>query len=143
MANALKFIISFALIAVTASLSSYFSYLGINTFYDGLILPPYNPPNQIFRFVWPVLYVLMIISFYIILTKQNNSKAVKLFIYQLILHILWCYLFFTEGLFLFAFIDLILLCITVAFMLKAFYNLSPASAFLQYPYLIWLLFAAY
>lgn len=143
MTRMLKFITSFVVVAVTASISSYFSYLGINTFYDGLTLPPLNPPNEIFRFVWPVLYVLMIISFYFVLEKENNSKAIKLFVYQLVLHILWCFLFFAKGLFLFGFVDIVLLLITVWFMLKAFYALSPAAAFLQYPYFIWLLFATY
>jgi len=143
MSNILKFVISFALIALTAGLSSYFSYLGVNTFYPSLTLPPLNPPNEIFRFVWPILYVLMIVSFYIILTKENNSKAVTLFIYQLLLHILWCWLFFTKGLFLFGFIDIILLDITVFVMLKAFHGLSPVAAYLQYPYFLWLLFATY
>ena len=143
MSHILKFAISFALVALTAALSSYLSYLGVNTFYPSLALPPLNPPNEIFRFVWPVLYVLMIVSFYIILTKENNSRAVMLFIYQLLLHILWCYLFFTQGLFLFGFIDIILLDITVLIMLNAFHSLSPAAAYLQYPYFIWLLFATY
>lgn len=143
MSNIFKFIVSFAVVAVTAALSSYFSYLGVNTFYPNLALPPLNPPNEIFRFVWPVLYILMIVSFYIILTKENNSKAIMLFIYQLLLHILWCWLFFTKGLFLFGFIDIILLDITVFIMLKAFHGLSPAAAYLQYPYFIWLLFATY
>ena len=143
MSHILKFMTSFAVIALTAGLSSYCSYLGINTFYPNLTLPPLNPPNEIFRFVWPVLYVLMIVSFYIILTKENNSRAVMLFIYQLLLHILWCYLFFTQGLFLFGFVDIVLLDITVFVMLKAFHGLSPAAAYLQYPYFIWLLFATY
>ena len=143
MSHILKFVISFALVAFTAGLSSYLSYLGVNTFYPNLTLPPLNPPNEIFRFVWPVLYALMIISFYLILIKQNNTKAVMLFIYQILLHILWCYLFFTKGLFMFGFIDIILLDFTVFTMLKAFYVLTPAAAYLQYPYFIWLLFATY
>lgn len=143
MAHVLKFMISFALVAITALLSSYFSYLGVNTFYEGLTMPPLTPPNEVFRFVWPALYVLMIISFYFVLEKENNSKAVKLFVYQLVLHVLWCFLFFSKGLFLFGFADIVLLLLTVAFMLKAFYALSPAAAFLQYPYFIWLLFATY
>ena len=143
MSNIFKFIVSFAVVALTAALSSYFSYLGINTFYPNLTLPPLNPPNEMFRFVWPVLYILMIVSFYIILTKENNSKAVTLFIYQLLLHILWCWIFFTKGLFLFGFMDIVLLDITVFVMLKAFHGLSSAAAYLQYPYFLWLLFATY
>ena len=143
MTHVLKFISSFLLVTATAGLSSYFSYLGVNTFYSSLQLPPLNPPNEVFPFIWPFLYVLMIISFYIILEKENNHNAVLLFVGQLFLHIFWCYLFFTQGWFAFAFIDLALLIWTVFVMLKKFYDLSHWAAFLQYPYLVWLLFALY
>lgn len=143
MENILKFITSFIFVAVTAALSSYLSYLGIDTFYDNLTLPPLNPPNGIFKFVWPVLYVLMIVSFYMVLEKENNMKAVKLFIYQILLHILWCYLFFAKGLFMFGFIDIVLLDITVFMMIKEFGSLNPIAGYLEYPYFLWLLFATY
>ncbi|MBR1915609.1 MAG: tryptophan-rich sensory protein [Alphaproteobacteria bacterium] len=143
MSYVLRFVLSFALVGVSAALSSYFSYLGVDTFYQNLALPPLNPPNTVFRFVWPILYILMIISFYIILNKEGNKKAVMLFVYQLFLHILWCWLFFAKGLLLYGLIDLVLLDITVLVMIKSFLRLDKTAAFLQYPYFFWLLFATY
>lgn len=143
MSYVLRFVLSFALVGVSAALSSYFSYLGVDTFYQNLALPPLNPPNTVFRFVWPILYILMIISFYIILNKEGNKKAVMLFVYQLFLHILWCWLFFAKGLLLYGLIDLVLLDITVLVMIKSFLKLDQTAAFLQYPYFFWLLFATY
>ncbi len=143
MNHVLKFVTSFALVALTAALSSYFSYVGVDTFYSTLNLPPLNPPNYIFPIVWPLLYVLMMISFYIVLNEKDNHSAVFLFAGQLFLHILWCYLFFTKGLFAFGFVDIVLLIWTVLVMIKKFYGLNQASGFLQIPYLLWLLFAAY
>jgi len=143
MSHVINFAISFVLVAITAALSSYLSYLGVDTFYDSLNLPPLNPPNTVFRVVWPILYVLMIVSFYMILSKENNRNPILLFIGQLVLHILWCYLFFTKGLFMFGFVDLVLLIWTVFAMIKSFYELEHTAAYLQIPYLVWLLFAAY
>ena len=143
MSNVIKFVISFALVAVTAALSSYLSYLGVDTFYQNLALPPLNPPNGIFSIVWPILYVLMIVSFYMVLNHDDNKKAIVLFIGQLILHILWCWLFFAKGLFMFGFIDIVLLDLMVYAMIKSFHELNHTSAYLQYPYLLWLLFATY
>jgi len=143
MSRIINFSISFVLVAITASLSSYLSYLGVDTFYDSLNLPPLNPPNAVFPIIWPILYALMIISFYMILNKENNRDAVLLFIGQLILHILWCYLFFAKGLFMFGFIDIVLLIWTVFVMTWRFYLIDKTAAYLQYPYLTWLLFAAY
>ena len=143
MSYVFRFVLSFALVGVSAALSSYFSYLGVDTFYQNLALPPLNPPNAVFRFVWPILYILMIISFYIVLNKEDNKKAVMLFVYQLFLHILWCWLFFAKGLLLYGLIDLVLLDITVLVMIKSFFGLDQTAAFLQYPYFFWLLFATY
>ncbi len=143
MQHIFKFIVSFALVALTAALSSYLSYLGIDSFYDTLQLPLFNPPRMVFPIVWPILYVLMIVSFYIVLLRQNNQSAIFLFIGQLVLHILWCYLFFTKGLFAFGLVDLVLLIWTVFVMIKKFHDLDHTAAYLQYPYFLWLLFAAY
>ncbi len=143
MNQALRFLTSLALVGITAMLSSYFSYLGVDTFYAGLNLPPLNPPNAVFPIVWPILYVLMIVSFYMILNKEDNHSAVFLFIGQLFLHILWCYLFFAKGLFMFGFVDILLLIWTVFVMIRRFYSLDKTAAYLQIPYLIWLIFAAY
>ena len=143
MSHIFRFVLSFVAVGATAALSSYLSYLGVDGFYQNLALPPLNPPNETFRFVWPVLYVLMIISFYIILDKPQNKKAVMLFVYQLFLHILWCWLFFAKGLLLYGLIDLVLLDITVLVMIMAFSKLDKAAAVLQYPYFLWLLFATY
>lgn len=143
MDHILKFVASFAVVALAAAVSAYFSYQGINTFYNTLVLPPLNPPNVVFPFVWRILYVLMIVSFYMILVRPQNQNATFLFLGQLVLHILWCYLFFVKALFAFAFVDLVLLILTLLAMIKQFYQLNHFSAYLQYPYFLWLLFAAY
>lgn len=139
----LRFVVAFFLVAVTAGLSSYFSYLGVDTFYPTLNLPPLNPPNHIFPLIWPILYVLMIISCTIVLNQEGNKKAMMLFIYQLVLHVLWCVLFFANAQFALALVCLVLLDITVFQMIQAFASLSKTAAYLQYPYLLWLLFATY
>lgn len=143
MTKFLKFTLSFGLIAIMAILSSYFSYIGINTFYPSLQMPALTPPNFVFRIVWPILYALMIASFYLILNEENNKSAVNLFLGQIVLHILWTYVFFTRGHFACGLIVLILLIFNVAVMIKKFYMLNRISAYLLYPYLIWLLFATY
>ncbi len=138
-----KFILSLALVAITALLSSYFTYNGINTFYSNLSMPALTPPNFVFSIVWPILYALMIVSFYLILNENNNQSAVNLFSAQLILHILWTYVFFTLGYFMLGLLVLIMLVLNVLWMIKKFYGLNHLASYLQYPYLIWLLFATY
>ena len=47
------------------------------------------------------------------------------------------------GLYLFAFIWLIALILIIMIMIWQFYSISPLAAYLQIPYLIWCIFAAY
>lgn len=143
MSNLIKFVISFVLVGLTALLASYFSYQGIDTFYSKLNMPPLTPPNNVFPVMWGILYALMIVSYYIILTKENNQSAVLLFIGQLVLQVLWCFAFFARGYFLFGSIIIIMLLFTVFAMIREFQELDDKAAYLQYPYLLWILFATY
>ena len=139
----LRFVVSFVLVGFAAALSSYFAYQGIETFYPMLSTPPLTPPNMVFRIVWPILYVLMIISYYIILNHENHRNASLLFVGQLFLNVLWSFLFFANGWFLYGLVCIVLLVLTVFAMIKKFHVLSHTAAYLQYPYLLWILFATY
>lgn len=143
MNNVLRFIVSFVLVCFAAALSSYFAYLGIDTFYPTLTLPPLTPPNMVFRFVWPILYVLMIISYYMVLKNANHQSASLLFVAQLFLQVLWSFLFFAHGWFLYGLICIVILIWTVFAMIREFHEINDKAAYLQYPYLLWILFATY
>ena len=57
--------------------------------------------------------------------------------------IVWTIIFFGLDLYLFAFIWLIALIFIIIIMIRQFYIVSPLAAYLQIPYLIWCIFAAY
>ena len=146
MDNLIKFLYSFFAVAITAAVSSYFVGFGMETFYHQLDLPPLTPPDAVFPVAWSVLYVLMVISFYLVLREDDDisvQKASLLFLGQLVLQMLWCYLFFYGAYFLFALIVIVLLILTVVAMIRRFKEINNVAANLQYPYLLWLLFAAY
>lgn len=146
MNKALRFLYSFCAVGITAVACSYFTQSGIALFYGSLELPMLTPPNAVFPTVWSALYALMVISFYIVLGNDNVfqvQRAALLFLGQLFLQALWCYLFFYLGYFLFGLIVIGLLLWTVWSMIKQFMAINRAAGLLQYPYFIWLLFAAY
>lgn len=146
MDKVIRFLYSFFSVAVAAFACAYFTDQGISTFYADLSLPPLTPENQVFPLVWSVLYTLMIISYYIVLNGNNIEKiqnATLLFLGQLLLQMLWTYLFFAKGLFLYSLVTIILLDFTVFEMLKSFKRINAIAAYLQYPYFLWLLFASY
>ena len=106
--------------------------------YKEMIQPTFAPPGIVFPIVWSVLYILMGISHYLV---EGNEKASTLYYYQLVLNLLWSFIFFTLKLYLLSFIWIIALIIVVVLMVKEFYNINKTSALLEIPYIIWLIFA--
>lgn len=99
------------------------------------ILPPW-----IFPVVWTILYILMGVSSYII---YEETKAIpKIYIIQLVVNLLWSFIFFKFKLFTLAFIWILLLILLVIIMIKDFLSKNKIAGYLQIPYLIWLFIAA-
>ena len=126
-------IISILIPLAVGTMSALFS--GNMSSYSILNKPAFSPPGFIFPVVWTILYILMGASSYIVYfsNSSNKSKALLLYCIQLFFNFCWSIIFFGLDLFLFAFIWLIALILIV----------NPLSAYLQIPYLIWCIFAAY
>ena len=117
---------------------------GVNNL-ENLVLPSFQPPGWVFAIVWPILYTLMGISAYLIDTSYSCYSRTCLIIYyvQLIVNLLWPFIFFVLDLRLFAFIWIIVLDILVIYMIWCFLGVNKKAAYLQIPYLLWLLFATF
>ncbi|MBS6559931.1 MAG: tryptophan-rich sensory protein [Clostridiales bacterium] len=115
------------------------------SYYEQLKKPLFAPPSFVFPIVWTLLYLLLGISFYLIQITPSpfTSTATLLYLLQLVLNFLWSPVFFSLQNTLLAFFILLLLWIVVFQMIRAFYRISPLSAWLQVPYLLWLTFAGY
>lgn len=112
--------------------------------YNELIQPSFAPPGFIFPIVWTILYTLMGISFYIVYNSNSEykTKAIIVYFIQLILNTLWTLIFFRLNLLLFAFIWILAIIVFVILMIYYFYKINKTAAFLQIPYLLWLIFAS-
>jgi len=104
---------------------------------------PINVPGIAFPIVWSILYLLMSISYYLICEKEGNDKAVRMYWIQLVINSLWTLIFFGFKAYLFAFIWLLLLLISIIIMLVEFYKVDKKAAYLNIPYLLWVIFAGY
>lgn len=113
--------------------------------YGKLIQPPLAPPGWLFPVVWTILYILMGISFYIILETDNYDKdsSYVVYFFQLIVNGLWSIFFFAFKWRLFSVIWLLLLIVLVISMITKFYKIKKVSGLLQIPYLLWCIFALY
>ena len=68
--------------------------------------PPLSPPGWLFPVVWTILYTLMGISSYLILTsgaaQKEIDKAISIYGYQLVVNFLWPTFFFNLEWYLFS-----------------------------------------
>lgn len=113
--------------------------------YEMLNKSSVSPPGAIFPIVWTILYILMGISCYLIITSgsEDTKNALIWYALQLALNFFWSLIFFNLEFYLFAFIWLLLLIIVIIIMILKFYKINPLAAYLQIPYLLWCIFAAY
>lgn len=113
--------------------------------YATLNKPALSPPSFIFSIVWTILYILMGISAYLIYSSNsaNKGNALKIYALQLFFNFGWSIIFFGFSQYLLAFLWLVVLIILICIMIKQFYAINPIAAYLQIPYLLWCLFAAY
>lgn len=134
------------IIIVTFIVGSFFSIFTMNnmdTFKE--LNKPIEVPGILFPIVWSILYLLMSISYYIVSSKNNENKkeAEVSYVIQLIINSLWSLIFFGFEAYLFAFIWLLLLLISIIVMIIRFYKVDKTAAYLQIPYLLWVIFAGY
>lgn len=118
----------------------------MNIWYENLNKSTLTPPSWVFGVVWPILYLLMTLSFLIV---QNNKKCYPFcnellyFIIQLFFNLIWTTLFFKMKCPLFALIDLILTFIFTFITYYKFNTISKLGSYLLLPYIIWMSFAFY
>lgn len=112
--------------------------------YKTIVQPDFAPPSILFPIVWTILYTLMGISSYIISSSNSYFKNDALFIYylQLLVNLLWSFIFFKFNWYFISFIWILFLIYLVYLMIRKFYSISKISAYLQIPYLLWLVFAS-
>lgn len=108
--------------------------------YQDLIKPPLAPPSILFPIIWTILYIIMGISAYII---SKKDRVPTIYYWQLFINALWSIIFFVFKWRFIAFLWIIILIISIIKMIKEFKKISPKAAYLQIPYLLWTIFAAY
>lgn len=139
-----KLIISILIPLAVGQISALLTRSSADT-YAMLSKSPLSPPGVVFPIVWTILYILMGISCYLIITSgnENTKNALTWYALQLVLNFFWSLIFFNLHFYLFAFIWLLILIVTIIIMIIKFYKINPLAAYLQIPYLLWCIFAAY
>ena len=114
--------------------------------YSEINQPALAPPSWLFPVVWTILFVLMGVALYLVLTtktREDKRGAVISFGVQLFFNFFWSLIFFNARAFLFAFVWLILLWMSIIANIYFFYKINKNAGKLLIPYLIWVTFAGY
>ena len=112
-----------------------------NNFYKNLKKPSFTPSPIVFKIVWPVLYVLMFCSSFIIISKETSlikKVSLTLFGMQLFLNLIWSPLFFLMKKIRAALLVAVLMTIITGITMFLFEKISPISSRLLIPYFLWL-----
>ncbi len=145
MNTVVKFILCIVLTLTVGAVGGIATASGVNDWYITLNKPVFNPPNYLFGPVWSLLYILMGISFYLILQSKSQvlrKRAIAVFCIQLFLNFCWSFLFFKFHLIGLAFIEIIFIWCAIITMIVVFYKINKTAAYIQIPYLLWVTFAS-
>lgn len=144
--NIKQLLICIAIPLLIGSLSAFLTRDSMTTF-SRVIKPPLSPPGILFPIVWTVLYTLMGIASYLIISsdaaKEDVQNAIFVYALQLGINFFWSIFFFNLQWYLFSFFWLLLLWTFILYTIVVFYRISKPAAYLLIPYLLWVTFAGY
>jgi len=113
------------------------------SWYDALAKPWWRPPRWLFAPAWSVLYFTIALSGWLV-WREAGLVLVPFCIYgiSLCFNAAWSACFFGLRRMDIAFADVLLLWLSIAMTIAAFYPIETRAAFLLLPYLGWVSFAA-
>ena len=138
-----KLLASLAVPLAVGGLSALLTKDSIEKF-DSLSKPALSPPGWLFPVVWTVLFVLMGLACYLVVTSgRSNRVTLTLYGVQLFFNLLWSLIFFRAEAYPAAFVWLVLLWLLISATTVLFYRISKPAGLLMLPYLLWVTFAGY
>ena len=115
--------------------------------YHFLNKPPLSPPTWVFPIAWTILYLLMGLAWFRVLTSEADQKtkdtALLFFGLQLALNFFWSLVFFNASAYLVAFIMLMAMWVLIILCTIWFFRIDRKAGWLMVPYIAWTTFAAY
>lgn len=130
---------------LVAFIGSLLTSPSVNSSWYNSVKPAITPPNGVFPVVWNILFLLIAVSLYFSWIKsknrKNKTKVAFVFGVNLILNLLWSFLFFYLQSPALAFYELIIFGASIIAMIFITHKIKKVSAYLLIPYAIWVAFA--
>lgn len=141
-----QFVLAMVLSFLPGLVGAMFSPNGLSDiWYNDLTKSVLNPAGWVFGVAWSLLYLLLGVAFYLVISNHKNKKssAYTWFIVNIILNALWSYLFFGLQMVWGGLIVIAGLISVSIFMMRSFKEINKVAGYLVIPYIVWLVFALY
>lgn len=137
-----------------AAIGGWATSSSVRGWYQTLQRPPIAPPDWVFGPVWTLLYTMMAVAVWRVWqTQPPNStpeaqaaiwrrRGLVLFAVQLLLNLLWSFVFFAWQQIDAAVVEIALLWLAIVACTAAFWKVDRLAAWLMVPYGLWVAFAA-
>jgi tryptophan-rich sensory protein len=113
----------------------------MNKWYETLNKAPWTPPNYVFGIIWPILYLLMFISFTLVFFNKKckgGCRPILFFLIQLVLNLSWTTVFFTMKQIVAGLVVITAIICIAGYTAYKFYSIDKTAGLLLVPYLLWL-----
>lgn len=140
-----RLLASLVVCQIAGVLGSFFSVRSISEWYPHISKPWFTPPDWVFAPVWTLLFLFMGIAAFLVWEQVSQKpavkKALKLFLAQLALNVLWSAVFFGQRSITGALVVIVFLWIAIFFTIRTFLSVFRPAAVLLLPYIIWVSYA--
>lgn len=116
----------------------------VDTWYQEINKPSFNPPDWVFAPIWIALYMLMGIAAWRIWRKSRPkliTTSLTVFYAQLVLNLIWSYLFFGMQRIDLALFEIVILLIVIIANTILFWRLDRQAGICFLPYIAWVTYA--
>jgi tryptophan-rich sensory protein len=137
--------LSLVAVAVVAGVGGLTTSTGVDSWYQTIDKPPWNPPNGVFGPVWTALYVAMAVAAWLVAREGIDLRAVRLalgaYVVQLALNLAWTLVFFGLESPVGGLVVIVALLAAIVATIVLFARVSRPAAWSMVPYLAWVAFA--
>ena len=130
---------------IVAAIGGAVTATSVGTWYPTLNKPWFTPPDWVFAPVWNALYMMMALAAFLVWRQSDGEQqrtALYLFGVQLVLNLLWSFIFFGTQRIGAAFIEIIALLVAIGATTVHFWHVDRRAGLLFLPYLAWTGYAA-
>ncbi|MFZ1263829.1 MAG: TspO/MBR family protein, partial [Chitinophagaceae bacterium] len=132
MNNLTKLVIAIAIPLAIGGTAGFFTATGVDSWYQTINKPSWNPPGWIFGPVWTTLYVMMGVALFFVwksdVNEQLKRTAITLFAIQLVLNFFWSFIFFNQHQPGWALVEIIVMWVFILLTIFSFAPISKTAA---------------